>query len=429
MLTSRPRGTNDILPGETEKWQYIEKVFHDVCRRYGYKEMRIPIFEHTELFERGVGDTTDIVEKEMYTFNDRGGRSVTLRPEGTASAVRAYLDGKLFAVPQPVKMYYIGPMFRYDRPQAGRYRQFHQVGVEAFGAESPAIDIEVVALFMDYFRELGLTELELMLNSVGCPKCRKVLRDRLQDYFRSHLSSLCENCRSRFDRNPLRILDCKEAKCREVSSDAPTLFDSLCDRCLNHFKIVREGLDELGVPYTLNPSLVRGLDYYTNTAFEVVVHGIGAQSSIGGGGRYDGLVELIGKRDIPGIGFAIGMERVLLAMEKQGVGFPSVHGFDVYVATIGKGTETYALKLTDSLRKAGLSAERDVMGRSLRAQMKYASKMAARYTVIVGDEELAREQVIIRCMDTGKQEDVHIEDIIKILLEKTTQPQGGSLSV
>ncbi len=429
MLTSRPRGTNDILPGETEKWQYIEKVFHDVCRRYGYKELRTPVFEHTELFERGVGDTTDIVEKEMYTFNDRGGRSVTLRPEGTASTARAYLEGKLFAIPQPVKMYYIGPMFRYDRPQAGRYRQFHQVGAEAFGAESPAIDVEVIALIMDYFRELGLVELELMLNSVGCPKCRKILRDRLQDYFRDHLGSLCADCRNRFDRNPLRILDCKETKCGEISVHAPTLFDSLCERCADHFKIVRDGLDALGIRYTLNPSLVRGLDYYTNTAFEVVVHGIGAQSSIGGGGRYDGLVELIGKRDIPGIGFAIGVERVLLIMEKQGIEFPADRGPDVYVATIGDETETFAIKLANDLRRAGLSAEKDVMGRSLRAQMKYASKKDVRYTIIVGDEELSRGQVIVRCMATGKQEDVRVGDIVQALLEKTSQPQGGSLNV
>lgn len=413
MLTTRPRGTNDILPGEVEKWQYLEELARQVCREYGYGELRTPVFEHTELFHRGVGETTDIVEKEMYTFKDRGDRSITLRPEGTAAAVRAYLENKLNALPQPVKLFYIGPMFRYDRPQAGRYRQFHQFGIEVFGTHSPAMDAEVIAMAMDIYKRVGLSDLELHINSVGCPECRPLLRDRLQEHFRPQLDNLCSNCQGRFERNPLRILDCKGEKCQQIGLNAPTTLDALCPGCQSHFDEVKLNLNAVGVTCTVNNRLVRGLDYYTHTAFEIMAKDIGAQSSIGGGGRYNGLIEACGGPAIPGIGFALGLERILLTAERQGVQFPLNRGPQVFVATAGVGVDTQAFSLTQKFRQQGIAAEKDYLGRSLKAQMKYAGKLGAKVVIILGEEEYARGLAVVRDMQVGDQQEVALADLVE----------------
>ncbi|TYO95097.1 histidine--tRNA ligase [Desulfallas thermosapovorans] len=415
MLTTRPRGTADILPGQVEKWQYIEEVAARVCREYGYREIRTPIFEHTELFVRGVGESTDIVEKEMYTFQDRGQRSITLRPEGTASVVRAYLENKLYAGPLPVKTYYIGPMFRYDRPQAGRYRQFHQFGIEVFGARQPAMDAEVMALAMDFYGRLGLDDLELHINSLGCPACRNVVRERLQQFFRPVLGELCPNCQGRYERNPLRILDCKSNRCTELALEAPTTADCLCPRCREHFEQVQQYMRDLDIPYVLDKRLVRGLDYYTHTAFEIMAPGIGAQSSVGGGGRYDGLVEACGGPPTPGIGFALGLERILLALEKRGK-LPVVQaGPEVFLVAVGDRAYRESFSLLARLRAAGIAADMDYQGRSPKAQMKYAGKLGVRYAVIMGEEELQRGSVVLRDMAAGSQRDIPVGEVIGAL--------------
>ncbi|WP_338832908.1 Histidine--tRNA ligase [Moorella humiferrea] len=418
MLTTRPRGTEDILPEEVGRWYRLEETARRVSQLYGYREIRTPIFEHTELFDRGVGDTTDIVEKEMYTFNDRGGRSLTLRPEGTAPVVRAFLEHHMEGGGLPVKLFYLGPMFRYGRPQAGRLRQFHQFGVEAFGSRDPALDAEVIALAMDFYNRLELEDLELHLNSVGCRKCRPLHREKLQDYLRPHLGDLCPTCQGRFERNPLRIFDCKSSVCREIVAGAPTIAASLCRECGEHFVKVQEYLQELKIAYILDEHLVRGLDYYTNTAFEIMVKGIGAQSSIGGGGRYDGLVEALGGKPIPGIGFGLGLERVLLAMEAQGGKPSSAGGIDVLVATAGDGLDKAAVRLLSALRAAGLRADKDYLGRSLKAQMKYANRYPAKMVIILGEEELSRARVLIRRLDTGSQEEVSLDEVVNYCRQK-----------
>ncbi len=415
MLTTRPRGTNDILPGEVEKWQYVEKLTREVCRKYGYGELRTPIFEHTELFSRGVGEATDIVEKEMYTFTDRGERSLTLRPENTAATVRAYLENKLQALPQPVKLYYMGPMFRYDRPQAGRFRQFHQFGVEAFGSHNPSMDAEVIAMAMDIYQRIGLRDLELHINSVGCPQCRPGLRQRLQEHFRPQLEKLCPNCQGRFERNPLRILDCKNETCQDIGRQAPTTLDVLCDECNTHFNLVKNYLDAVGVRYIINNRLVRGLDYYTHTAFEIMAQDIGAQSSIGGGGRYNGLMEACGGPATPGIGFALGLERILLTAERQGITFPVSRGPAAFVATVGTEVEKQAFSLLQSLRQQGIAAEKDYLARSLKAQMKYAGKLGARWVVILGEEELSRGVAVVRDMQAGEQQEVKLAELVNYI--------------
>ncbi|GAB6158949.1 histidine--tRNA ligase [Desulfotomaculum varum] len=419
MLTTRPRGTNDILPGEVEKWQYLEELVRQVCREYCYGEIRTPIFEHTELFARGVGETTDIVEKEMYTFTDRGNRSLTLRPEGTAAAVRAYVENKLYALPQPIKLFYIGPMFRYDRPQAGRYRQFHQFGVEVFGSDSPAIDAEVIAMAMDIYSRVGLHDLELHLNSVGCPDCRPVLREQLRQYFRPQLSNLCPNCQGRFEKNPLRILDCKNEKCQAIGRQAPTPLDALCGSCADHFEQVKAYLDAAGVKYILNNRLVRGLDYYTRTAFEIMARDIGAQSSVGGGGRYNGLIEECGGPPTPGIGFALGLERILLTAANQGINFPVNRRPAVFIATVGCEVDQQAFNLLQQLRRQGVAAEKDYLSRSLKAQMKYAGKLEARLVVILGEEEAGRGVVVIRDMQAGTQQEVALGETVEYIKART----------
>ncbi len=418
MLTKRPRGTNDFLPEDTAKWQYIEKLLREICRQFGYAELRTPIFEETALFLRGVGDTTDIVQKEMYTFEDTGGRSLTLRPENTASAVRAYVENKLFAGQQPVRLFYMGPMFRYERPQAGRFRQFHQFGVECFGPASPAADAEVIALAWEFYRRLGLKNLELNLNSVGCPNCRPAYRQALQDFLRPHLSELCPTCQERFEKNPLRILDCKNPQCQQFLQGAPTTLDALCDECHEHFEAVQSYLHAAAIPYRLNTKLVRGLDYYTNTAFEILLSDIGAQSAVCGGGRYNGLVEELGGKATPGVGFALGMERVFSALTAQELALPEQPGLDVFVAVLDKQAQTMAFQLACNLRQSGLAAGYDTMERSLKAQFKYADSQRAAYTLLVGGEELTRGSVVLRDMQSSEQTEQSINEIVAILKEK-----------
>lgn len=415
MLTTRPRGTNDILPGDTEKWRRVEGIIHQICAEYGYQEIRTPIFEHTELFLRGVGETTDIVEKEMYTFYDRGERSLTLRPEGTAPTVRAFLEHNLHTQPLPVKLYYTGPMFRYGRPQAGRFRQFHQFGVEAFGTHDPAMDAEVICLAMDFYGRLGLKHLTLQLNSVGCPKCRAEHRQVLHRFLEPRRQELCPTCQGRLDRNPLRIFDCKSEICQLIISDGPTILASLCDDCRAHFAQVQKYLLAAGVAYEITPHLVRGLDYYTNTAFEIIVEGIGAQSAIGGGGRYNGLVQEIGGPPLPGIGFGLGLERIFLALEEQGVDLGGEEFPDVFVAISGPSMKEEAFNLVQQLRRQGYQAGLDYLDRSLKAQLKFAGKHRYRYVVILGEEELAREQVAVKDMASGEQQNVSIPELAAFL--------------
>lgn len=416
MLTTKPRGTNDFLPGDSEKWQYIEKLCRNVCAEYGFREIRTPIFEHTELFLRSVGETSDIVEKEMYSFEDKGFRHVTLRPEGTAGTVRAFLENKLYADPKPTKLYYIGPMFRYDQPQAGRYRQFHQFGAEVFGAASPGVDAEVIALAVEIFKRLGLTGLTVKLNTVGCAKCRPAHAEHLKQYFRQHMEKLCPTCRDRLERNPLRILDCKNEACKEVAKGAPTTVEAACDDCKSHFQKVQEYLNAVGVSYEIDTNLVRGLDYYTQTAFEVIINHIGsAQNAIAGGGRYNGLLGEIGGEDMPGIGFAIGLERLLLTLEEQQIDLHLSAYPAVYIAPLGEAAQKEAFMLTMELRNRGIYTEKDYLGRSLKAQMKSADRFEAQYVVIIGDEELMKEEAVIREMATGEQTEVPFCEIASYL--------------
>ena len=415
MLTTGPRGTKDILPDTVGQWSYIEKAVRDICALYGYKEIRTPVFEHTELFLRGIGETTDVVEKEMYTFTDRGERSLTLRPENTAATVRAYLEHKLYAESSLNKLFYIGSMFRYDRPQAGRYREFHQFGIEALGGDNPAVDAEIIMLATQFLKTLGLTELELSLNSVGCPTCRPLYREKLQDFFRDKLDGLCSDCRSRYDRNPMRILDCKKDKCKELSVGAPNITDCLCDECQDHFTKVQSLLTIAGIKFNLDPRLVRGLDYYTKTAFEVKYAPLGAQSAVAGGGRYDGLIEECGGSPTPAVGFAVGLERVLLALEKQGLLPADDLVSDAFVIALGDGAQAEAFKILCALRDKGLKANMDFAGRSMKAQMKQANKAAAQFAVIVGEDEIKDACAVLKNMQTGEQEKVLLEELVNKL--------------
>ena len=415
MLINGPRGTKDILPDTVAQWTHVEKVIRELCARYGYHEIRTPIFEHTELFLRGIGETTDVVEKEMYTFTDRGERSLTLRPENTASVVRSYLQNKLYAADALVKLFYIGSMFRYDRPQAGRYREFHQFGVEALGEASPAVDAEIIVLAVEFLRALGLQELKLHLNSVGCPKCRPVYRERLQEFFRPHLEELCTDCRSRFERNPLRLLDCKNEHCHALAEGAPRITDCLCDECRTHFAEVQSYLTAAGIPFELDANLVRGLDYYTKTAFEVKYTPLGAQSAVAGGGRYDGLVEEVGGPPTPGIGFAVGLERVLLALEKQGLLPEAREAVDVFVVALGEEARIPAFKLLYELRAAKLSAAMDFAGRSMKAQMKQANKKNARFVAILGEDEVKEASALLKDMKTSEQKKLALKDFVPAL--------------
>lgn len=397
-----PRGTRDILPEEAADRQYLECVFADLCSRYGYGEIKVPVFEHTELFVRGVGDSTDVVRKEMYTFADRSDRSLTLRPEGTAGVARAYIEHGMSSRPAPVKLWYSMNMFRYEKMQKGRYREFWQLGCEVFGSDAPQADAELIGLLDSYFRALGLTGIQPEINSIGCPVCREAYREILRDYFRPHLSSMCDDCQVRFERNPLRMLDCKETSCQSLAGQAPAQLDHLCQTCRNHFDQVKGALDRMGISYLVNPRMVRGLDYYTRTVFEFMSDNVGTQGSICGGGRYDGLISQIGGLDTPAVGFAMGLERLMLEMEAQAIQIQGPGGPDLYIASFPE-TAADALVLTRDLLRQGFSVQTDIMGRSLKAQMKAADRMEAAYLLVLGDQEVKEQAGRLKNLADGSE--------------------------
>ena len=399
MLTKAPKGTADVLPGESYKWQYIENEIRKICNEFCIKEIRTPVFEHTELFERGVGETTDVVGKEMYTFNDKGDRSITLRPEGTASAARAYIEHGLFNDPQPVKVFYQIKCYRYEKPQAGRYREFSQFGVEVYGSPEPSEDAEIMALPMLLYKRLGLKNLSLRINSIGCPTCRKEYNKKLKEYLQSKYDALCDTCKERFEKNPMRIIDCKSPVCSEIVADAPKLIDSICDECADHFEKVKGYLEAMGIEYVIDPNIVRGLDYYTKTVFEIIADNKNSNSVICGGGRYDGLIEELGGKPMPACGFALGMERLLLTMQEQGIEIPKETGVQIYIGNIGDDAGMFAQKLVMNLREAGMVAECDHLGKSVKAQMKYADKIGAKYSMIIGDDEIAKNTARLKNME------------------------------
>lgn len=409
-----PRGTRDVLGDESWKWAYVTGICRDVADDYGYKEVHLPIFEHTELFSRGVGDTTDIVEKEMYTFIDKGGRSVTLRPEMTASMVRSYLENEMSKGPQPAKLWGIGPMFRYERPQKGRYRQFVQFDVEAIGTQDALVDLETIDFSMELYRRLGLRNLQVVLNSVGCPKCRPVYRKALQDFLRPRYDELCDTCKGRFERNPLRILDCKSPICKEITENAPAVTDCLCDECREHYEQLNRGLEKIGAVVVHDNRLVRGLDYYTKTAYEIQSGDLGAQNAVCGGGRYDNLAEAIGGPHVPGVGFASGIERVILTMEAQGCTFGRKPENKVYVVAAESSVRLEAMALMRTLRCSRISADMDYMGRSMKGQMKTAGA-AAEYACILGSSEIEKGVVTVKNLKEGTQEELTAEQLINKL--------------
>lgn len=417
MLTSAPKGTKDVLPSQVYKWHYVEKAFADLCVRYGFKEIRTPIFEHTELFSRGVGDTTDIVQKEMYTFQDYGKRSITLKPEGTSPVARAFVEHKAYADVQPSKYYYITPCFRYEKPQSGRLRAFHQFGVEVFGTGNMIADAEVICLANDFLTELGIENVELQINSVGCPKCREAHRKALRDFLQPKYDELCDTCKDRYERNPLRIMDCKSPTCQELVKGAPLMLDYLCEECKEAFEQVQKDLTSMGVDFVVNPGIVRGLDYYTKTAFEFVTTSIGAQGTVCGGGRYDHLMEELGGPPIPGVGFGLGIERLLLTMEAAGIEIPEPETTEVFIAVMGEEARAFGLKLLHQLRQAGVRAEMDALARNIKGQFKYANRIHAKKTVVIGDNELAERKVSIKDMETSQQTEIAMDDILKELIK------------
>lgn len=400
---SGPRGTQDVSPYESYKWLLLEKKLREVVDQYGFKEIRTPTFEHTELFLRGVGDTTDIVNKEMYTFEDKGKRSITLRPEGTASTVRSVLEKGILNEGLPLKAYYIFSCFRYEKPQAGRLREFHQLGIELFGARDYTADAEVIAVAAKILRDLGLDNVKLYINSIGCPNCRPAYHDKLKAYFAGHKDQLCEDCKNRLEKNPLRILDCKEEKCARIAKDAPVGLDNLCDECKEHFEGLQKTLQAMGIEYQINTKIVRGLDYYTKTVFEFVYDGIGAQGTVCGGGRYDGLFEELGGNHTPAVGFGMGIERLLLTLEAEGKSLGEDSRPDIFFAGIGEQAKIFAFAMAEKARAEGLKAQSDLMNRSLKAQMKYADKIGARYTVVLGDDELQSKKAVAKNMQTKEQ--------------------------
>jgi histidyl-tRNA synthetase len=416
-----PRGTQDILPGQTEKWQKVEQVIRNLCNVYRYKELRTPMFESTELFQRSVGETTDVVQKEMYTFEDRGGRSLTLRPEGTASAVRSYVEHKMFGqADQPVKLYYTGPMFRYERQQAGRYRQFVQFGVEAIGSADPAIDAEVIALAMDVYASVGLKDLKLVINSLGDKETRDAHRTALINHFEPSIGEFCSDCQNRLAKNPLRILDCKVDREHPLMASAPALTDYLTEESAKYFEQVKTYLEALGISYEVDPNLVRGLDYYNHTAFEIMStsSGFGAITTLCGGGRYNGLVEEVGGPDMPGIGFALSIERLLLALEAEGVTLDIEDGLDMYVVAMGEEAKVKAVELVSSFRAKGISADMDYLDRKMKAQMKAADRANAKFVIVLGETELEEQAVNVKTMETGDQTKVDFGHLVQYVLDQ-----------
>lgn len=415
MAMKAPKGTKDMLPQDAYRWQYIEDEWAKICSEYGFREIRTPVFESTDLFNRGVGDTTDIVQKEMYTFEDMGGRSITLKPEGTSPAVRAFIESNLYAETQPTKIFYDTPCYRYEKPQAGRLREFHQFGIENFGTPSMMADAEIIALGHDFLKRMGIEDVELHISSVGCRKCRPVYRKVLQDYLRPKYDCLCETCKSRFDKNPMRILDCKSPEDKEAVKDAPMMIDYLCEDCSKDFEELKSYLDAMGIEYVVDPSIVRGLDYYTKTAFEFITTKIGAQGTVCGGGRYDHLIEEIGGPDMPGVGFGLGKERLLLLMEACGHDFGAAPAPQIFLAWIGDEAKLYALKLLHELREKGIRADMDTKERNLKGQMKYANKLGAEYTAVIGGDEVESGEITLKNMSTSVQTKVRREDLADAL--------------
>ncbi len=425
------KGTNDMLPADSHKFQFVESKMLEIASLYGFREIRVPVFEHTEVFQRSVGDTTDVVQKEMYTFDDKGGRSITLRPELTAGVVRSVIEHGIVNGALPAKVCYIGGCYRYEKPQAGRLREFHQFGVECFGAASPAADAEVISLGLQVLETVGIKNISLQINSIGCPECRKNYHKALSEYFTSHIDTLCETCRDRLSRNPMRILDCKSPVCSSLAKDAPKVIDFLCDECQDHFDGVKAHLDAANIKYTVNPQIVRGLDYYTKTVFEFVSGDIGAQSTVCGGGRYDGLVSQMGGPQVPALGFGMGIERLMLALENQNANFPEAKKCDVYIAPMGNDAAIKATALCTELRRDGFEAQCDVCGRGLKAQMKYADKIGALFSVVLGDNELADNKCNIKNMKTGEIHAITLdnfaEQFMKIKLDSALSSLEDSI--
>ncbi len=413
MAIKAPKGTHDVTPQEAALWQYIEDTARDICKEYGYGEIRLPVFEHTELFQRGVGDTTDVVQKEMYTFNDKGGRSITLRPEGTAGVVRAYLENNLYANAQPTKLFYLLSCYRYEKPQAGRLREFHQFGVECFGARGPAVDAEIISVAHELFQRLGLSDIALHINSIGCPKCRAEYNRKLQAYFEKRKDELCETCRDRLYKNTLRILDCKSPVCQEIAKDAPLIIENLCEECEEHFEKLQEYLKIMNIEYQIDPYIVRGLDYYTKTVFEFVSNQIGAQGTVCGGGRYDGLVEELDGAPTPGIGFALGLERLILLLHNVGI-TKEPEPLDLFLVALGEKADLYVQKFVYDLRKSGVSCDRDYLSRSFKAQMKYANKIGCNYIIVIGDDEITQDTGKLKNMATSEETEIRLSDIRSI---------------
>ena len=416
-MISVPKGTKDVLPSESYKWQFVEEVCRRVSKKFHLKEMRTPTFEHTELFQRGVGDTTDIVTKEMYTFRDKGDRSITLKPEGTAGAARSFIENGMANGVLPAKMYYITPAFRYERPQAGRLREFHQFGVEIFGSKSAQTDAEAVVMADTLLKNLGL-QVKLCINSIGCPTCRAAYNKALKEFFAPKVENLCYDCKTRFEKNPLRLLDCKEENCKKINADAPTILQYLCEDCAAHFESFKTCLDLAGVAYEIDPRIVRGLDYYTRSVFEFISTSIGAQGTVCAGGRYDGLIEDIGGSAMPAVGFAAGIERLLMVMEQTGVEIPMPNAPTVYLAGMDTACRNKAFEIAVQLRKTGIFAEIDHMDRSIKAQFKYADKIGAKYVAVIGGNELIEGKANVKCMATGESEGVCFDDMRAYFLGK-----------
>lgn len=410
VITKKIKGTEDVLPKDSYRWQFVEDVMRKESAAYGFKEIRTPVFEHTELFARGVGQTTDVVQKEMYTFDTKGGESVTLRPEGTAGAARAVLEHGLVNDSLPIKASYFVSCYRYEKPQAGRLREFHQFGLECYGTQSPVADAELICAAQSIFDRLGIKQLRLEINSIGCPTCRAEYHKALKGYFGGCKDELCETCNSRLEKNPMRILDCKSPICSKIAQGAPKITDYLCDECKEHFASVQKYLDAAGVEYTVNPTIVRGLDYYTKTVFEFVTDFIGAQGTVCGGGRYDGLIEELGGKHLPSLGFAMGIERLLMLMDKQGIEIPKPSTCDLYVAVMGESASLKSFEIIKAVRSCGLIAETDVVGRGLRAQMKYADKIGAKFSMVLGDNEIEQGKAVIKNMSSGEQTEIVLDD-------------------
>ena len=410
VITKKIKGTEDVLPKDSYRWQFVEDVMRKESAAYGFKEIRTPVFEHTELFARGVGQTTDVVQKEMYTFDTKGGESVSLRPEGTAGAARAVLEHGLVNDSLPIKASYFVSCYRYEKPQAGRLREFHQFGLECYGTQSPVADAELICAAQSIFDRLGIKQLRLEINSIGCPACRAEYHKALKEYFYGYKDELCETCNSRLEKNPMRILYCKSPVCSKIAQGAPKITDYLCDECKEHFASVQKYLDAAGVEYTVNPTIVRGLDYYTKTVFEFVTDFIGAQGTVCGGGRYDGLIEELGGKHLPSLGFAMGIERLLMLMDKQGIEIPKPSTCDLYVAVMGEKASLKSFEIIKAVRSCGLIAETDVVGRGLRAQMKYADKIGAKFSMVLGDNEIEQGKAVIKNMSSGEQTEIVLDD-------------------